>query len=62
MNKYGMIFYKVYKIIVNIEGFKFSLRELKAVYNKKGIESFIFIMDNNRINHYRGLIEDNKLF
>ncbi|ORD96292.1 hypothetical protein HERIO_1775 [Hepatospora eriocheir] len=61
MNKYGMIFHKVHERAVNGEDFKISLRELKAACTEKGIESPVFIMDNARIHHYKGLMENNEL-
>ncbi|ORD97256.1 hypothetical protein HERIO_871 [Hepatospora eriocheir] len=56
-----MIFHKVHERIVNGEDFKIFFREFKAVCTEKGIDSPVFIMDNTRIHHYRGLMEDNEL-
>ncbi|ORD95344.1 hypothetical protein HERIO_2568 [Hepatospora eriocheir] len=42
MNKYKIIFHKIFKSIVNKVDFKTSIRELQAVYTEKVIESYIF--------------------
>ena len=57
MNKYGMIYFKVHDKAVNGEDFKECLIELKAACSSKGIHNPIFILDNARIHHYRGLNE-----
>ena len=55
MNKYGMIFHKVYDKAVTGEDFKQCLLELKAATVSARIENPIYILDNARIHHYRGL-------
>ncbi|KAF7685161.1 hypothetical protein CDIK_4090 [Cucumispora dikerogammari] len=58
MNKYGMIYHKIHERAVNGESFKEALKEIKECCVRKGISSPIFIMDNARIHHYRGLRKD----
>ena len=55
MNKYGTIFYKVYKAVTG-EDFKQCFIELKAATVSAGIENpiYIYILDNA---HYHGLQE-----
>ena len=49
MNKYGMIFHKVYDKAVTGEDFKQCLIELKAATVPAGIENPIYVLDNARI-------------
>lgn len=55
MNKYGMIFHKIHNKAVNGEDFKECLMELKAECTIQNINNPVFILDNARIHHYRGL-------
>ena len=57
INKYGMIFHKVYDKAITKEDFKQCLIELKATTVSTGIENTIYILDNARIRHYCGLQE-----
>jgi len=57
MNKYGMIYYKIHDSAINGETFKLFLSELHAKCIDSEIENPIFIMDNAKIHHYRGLSE-----
>jgi transposase len=58
MNKYGMIYHKINERSVNGEDFKVFLKEIKIKCVEAEILNPIFIMDNARIHHYRGLFED----
>ena len=55
MNKYGMIFHKIFNNPVNGETFKQCLTDLKNVCTVKEIYDPLFILNNARIHHYRGL-------
>ena len=55
MNKYGMIYHKIHERAVNGEDFKISLKEINTCCQSQGISNPIFVMDNARIHHYRGL-------
>lgn len=57
VNKNGVIYNKIHEKAVTGEDFKICLRELKMSCLEKGIENPVFIMDNARIHHYRGLQE-----
>ncbi|XP_029657634.1 uncharacterized protein LOC115231855 [Octopus sinensis] len=61
MNKYGMLFHKIHDKAVNGEDFKTVLLEIKALCLSKDITNPIFIMDNARIHHYRGLENDTEV-
>ena len=61
MNKYGMIYNVIFEGAVNGENFKQCLKEIKECCIIKGIENPIFIMDNARIHHYRGLMDDEEI-
>ena len=62
MNRYEMIFHKIYDKAVTKEDFKQCLIELKAATVSAGIENPIYIIDNAGIHYYRGLLETiNKL-
>ena len=58
MNKYGMVFHKIHEKAVNEENFKDALKEIHRACVSVGIDSPVFIMDNARIHHYRGLDAD----
>lgn len=58
MNKYGMIFHKIHEKAVNGEDFKEALKEMHDACLSIGVESPVFIMDNARIHHYKGLDAD----
>ena len=53
-----MVFHKIYKKAVNGKNFKDALKENHCTCVSMGIDSPIFIMDNARIHHYRGLDAD----
>ena len=53
MNKYEMIFHKIYDKAVTGEDFRQCLIELKAATVSAGIESPIYIIDNAHIHDYR---------
>ncbi|KAG0432496.1 hypothetical protein DMUE_5493, partial [Dictyocoela muelleri] len=61
MNKYGMIFHKIHERAVNGEDFKASLREIKEACVLSDISISIFIIDNARIHHYKGLRDDEEI-
>ncbi|KAF7677995.1 hypothetical protein CDIK_4501, partial [Cucumispora dikerogammari] len=61
MNKYGMIYHLIQERTVNEEDFKNSLKEIKESCLNLGVVSTIFVMDNARIYHYRGLTKDEKV-
>jgi hypothetical protein len=58
MNKYGMIYHTIKERAVNGEDFKNALKEIFEYCQGSGISSPIFVMDNARIHHYKGLNED----
>ncbi|KAF7684815.1 hypothetical protein CDIK_4436, partial [Cucumispora dikerogammari] len=58
MNKYGMIYHKIQERAVNGEDFKIALKEINEACLRSEILAPIFVMDNARIYHYRGLGED----
>ncbi|KAF7687784.1 hypothetical protein CDIK_3019 [Cucumispora dikerogammari] len=58
MNKYGMLYHHIQERAVNGEDFKEGLRAIKSVCEDRGILTPIFILDNARIHHYKGLSED----
>lgn len=53
-----MIFHKIHIRAVNGEDFKIALRDYKNVCNTKLISNPVFIIDNARIHHYRGIFYD----
>ena len=57
MNKYGLIYNKIHNTAVNGEDFKTCLIELKNQCLAAGIGDPVFILDNARIHHYKGLNE-----
>ncbi|KAF7685235.1 hypothetical protein CDIK_4017 [Cucumispora dikerogammari] len=61
MNKYGMIYHKIQERAVNGEDFKIALKKINEACLRSGILAPIFVMDNARIHHYRGLSEDIKV-
>lgn len=61
MNKYGMIYHKIHERAVNGEDFKVSLKEINESCQRQGIPRPIFVMDNVRIHHYRGLNDDEEI-
>ncbi|TBU20508.1 DDE-like endonuclease, partial [Hamiltosporidium tvaerminnensis] len=61
MNKYGMIYHKIHERAVNGEDFKLSIKEINESCQRQGISIPIFVMDNARIHHYRGLNDDEEI-
>ncbi|TBU11490.1 DDE-like endonuclease [Hamiltosporidium tvaerminnensis] len=61
MNKYGMIYYKIHERAVNGEDFKLFIKEINESCQRQGILTPIFVMDNARIHHYRGLNDDEEI-
>lgn len=57
MNKYNMLFYKIFDKPLNGEDFKSGLVELKNECFIKGINNPVFLLDNARIHHYTNLID-----
>ena len=57
MNKYGMIYHKMFNQALNGKDFKSALTEIKDKCTSKGILNPIFIVDNARIHHYSGVKE-----
>lgn len=57
MNKYGMINFHINDRPVNGEDFKRFVIGLKNLSKEKEIEKPIFVMDNARIHHYKGLLQ-----
>ena len=55
INKNGIIYKKVHDKAVTGEDFKICLQELKSACLNSGILNPVFIMDNCRIHHYKGL-------
>ncbi|KAF7670475.1 hypothetical protein CDIK_4599, partial [Cucumispora dikerogammari] len=58
MTKYGMLYHKIHKRAVNINDFILALKEINESSSRYGIDTSIFIMNNARIHHYRGMRED----
>ena len=56
-----MAFYKIHERAINGEDFKQSFIEINNKCGDIGIENPIFIMDNARIHHYRGLNNDESI-
>ncbi|TBU13171.1 hypothetical protein CWI38_0512p0060, partial [Hamiltosporidium tvaerminnensis] len=52
MNKYGMIYHKIHDNAVNNEDFKLSIKRFVKI---------IFVIENARIHHYRGLNDDEEI-
>ncbi|TBU20507.1 DDE-like endonuclease [Hamiltosporidium tvaerminnensis] len=61
MNKYGMIYYKIHERAVNGEDFKLFFKEINESVQRQGILTPIFVMDNAKIHHYRGLNDDEEI-
>ncbi|TBU21016.1 DDE-like endonuclease [Hamiltosporidium tvaerminnensis] len=61
MNKYGMIYHKIHERAVNGEDFKLFIKEIYESCQRQGILTPIFVMDNARIHHYRGLNDDEEI-
>ncbi|TBU19960.1 DDE-like endonuclease [Hamiltosporidium tvaerminnensis] len=61
INKYGMIYHKNHERVVNGEDFKLSIKVINESWQRQGILSPIFVMDNSRIHHYRGLNDDEEI-
>ena len=57
MNKYGMIFHKVYDKAITGEDFKQCLIEVKGATVSDEIENPIYILDNACMHDYHGLQE-----
>ncbi|KAF7702803.1 hypothetical protein CDIK_0346 [Cucumispora dikerogammari] len=56
-NKYGMIDCHINSNPVTGENFKAHLLNLKIKLLESGIENPVYVFDNARIHHYRGLVE-----
>ena len=56
-NKYGMIDCHINNNPVTRENFKAYLLNLKIKLLESGIENPVYVLDNARIHHYRGLVE-----
>ncbi|KAF7696428.1 hypothetical protein CDIK_1893, partial [Cucumispora dikerogammari] len=56
-NKYGMIDCHINNNPVTGENFKAYLLNLKIKLLESGIENPVYVLDNARIHHYRGLVE-----
>lgn len=61
MNKYGMIYHTIQERAVNGEDFKHHLKVINERCLSFGIQNPIFVMDNARIHHYKGLNEDEEV-
>ncbi|TBU10378.1 reverse transcriptase [Hamiltosporidium tvaerminnensis] len=61
MNKYGLIYHKIHERAVNCEDFKLSIKEINESCQRQRILTPIFVMDNARIHHYRGLNDDEEI-
>lgn len=55
VNKHGIIYSKIHDKAVTGEDFKICLTEIKNECIQRSIENPVFVMDNARIHHYRGL-------
>ena len=55
MNKYDLIYHKIHNTAINSEDFKTCLIELKNQCLAAEISDPVFILDNARIYHYKGL-------
>ncbi|KAF7685203.1 hypothetical protein CDIK_4047 [Cucumispora dikerogammari] len=58
MTKYGMLYHKIHERAVNGNDFILTLKKINESSSRSGIDTIIFIMDNARIYHYRGMRED----
>ncbi|TBU08120.1 putative DDE-like endonuclease [Hamiltosporidium magnivora] len=56
-----MIYHKIHERAVNGEDFKLSIKEINESCQRQGISIPIFVMDNARIHHYRGLNDDEEI-
>ncbi|TBT96776.1 DDE-like endonuclease [Hamiltosporidium tvaerminnensis] len=61
MNKYGMIYHKIHERAVNGEDFRLFIKEINESCQRQGNLTSIFVMDNARIHHYRGLNDDQEI-
>ncbi|TBU20551.1 hypothetical protein CWI38_0052p0030 [Hamiltosporidium tvaerminnensis] len=61
MNKYGMIYHNIHERAVNDEDFKLYIKEINESIQRRGILTPIFVIDNARIHHCRGLNDDEEI-
>lgn len=57
MNANSMIFHRIFEKALTGEDFKEGLVQIRDAAISKGIETPVFILDNARIHHYKGLAE-----